>query len=449
MYEVDNRYLKFVDFRIFDLWDSKRYTAKKINSHFPIVELDKCITEQNKRFKIFEEEEKEFGILGVNNKDGIFDAYTEIGKNINQPYKKMEKGWLAYNPYRINVGSIGIKKEEHQYDYISPAYVVFNCLENLLPEFLFLIFKTEKFNKIINENTTGSVRQNLTFDTLKKIQIPLPSIAEQKAILDDYQQKIENAKQQETKAQILEQSIEKYLFEELGIDFGTKIRNKNILNTIDYSKIDRWSVDYLNKFSRLAFLSKIKYPVVKLRTIVNNFQYGLSEKAVLENIGLPMIRMNNIFNSELLLKDLKYLKNDIKFEKYILNKGDLLFNRTNSKELVGKTAVFNENERYTFASYLIRVVMNNDKSDVNYINYLFNSKILQIQKDMVSRQITGQANINSQEMLDFLFPLPPLEKQREIAKHISAIKDNIKSLKQNAETLKAEAEKEFEEKIFN
>jgi len=148
MQAARNTYLKFVDLINFDLWDTKRYTSKKVISTFEVVTLGSCIKEENKKYKLFEREDEDFGILGVNNKDGIFDAYTQKGKEINQAYKKMEIGWLAYNPYRINVGSIGIKKEENKNDYISPAYVVFSCIEKLLPEFLFLLFKTVTFNKV-------------------------------------------------------------------------------------------------------------------------------------------------------------------------------------------------------------------------------------------------------------------------------------------------------------
>src|SRR3989337_871915 len=167
-------WIKFLPFREIVLWDVKRYASERIQSDYPIVRLGMHIQEESHKVKLYDFPEKEFGILGVNNKIGIFDAYKEKGININQAYKRMEKGWLAYNPYRVNVGSIGMRTEEHQHEFISPAYVVFRCKENLLPDFLYKLFKTERFNKIINESTTGSVRQNLTIDILKMLDIALP-----------------------------------------------------------------------------------------------------------------------------------------------------------------------------------------------------------------------------------------------------------------------------------
>ncbi|WP_421497823.1 restriction endonuclease subunit S [Flavobacterium columnare] len=443
------KYITFVPFANFNLWDTKRYTSKMITSTFPIVSLESCIVEQNKKYKIFEEEEKEFGILGVNNKEGIFDAYTQKGKEINQPYKKMETGWLAYNPYRINVGSIGIKLKEHQNDYISPAYVVFSCNEKLLPEFLFFLFKTSVFNTVINESTTGSVRQNLTFETLKSIQIPLPTVEEQRKIIANFNTKQQIAKQQIEKVKSLEAEVESYLFEVLGISIedDTKDKKKGF-KLVQYKNVERWAVDHLNKYSKMSFLFNGKYQPVKLKELILSYQYGLSEKAEVENIGIPMLRMNNIFNSELDTKNLKYIKKTTSIDKYILNIGDILFNRTNSKELVGKTAIFQEKDTFTFASYLIRVVINQNIADNFYINHLFNTSILQIQKDMVSRQITGQANINAQEMQDFLFPLPPIEIQKQIASHINSIKAQIRELTQLSAKNKEEAIVEFEKEIF-
>ncbi len=444
-----NHFLKIVPFSRLDLWDTKRYTSKSVSSNFEVVKLSSCINEESKKYKLFLEEEKDFGILGVNNKTGIFDAYVQKGKDINQPYKKMEIGWIAYNPYRINVGSIGIRLEEHINEYISPAYVVFSCKENLLPKYLFLVFKTDTFNKVINENTTGSVRQNLSFDKLIDLEIPLPTIHEQQAIVDSYFAKVKEANQLEIEANNIDQEIEKYLFTELGLSKNIENqKTSKLLKTISFNKIDRWAIDYLSKFSKLNFLETGKYNLIKLREVIESYQYGLSEKASKEDLGLPMLRMNNINDATLNLNDIKYLKDEKSFEKFILNKNDLLFNRTNSKELVGKTAIFIEDGKYTFASYLIRVKFDDTKANVRYINELFNSSILQIQKDMVSRQITGQANINAQEMQDFLFPIPPLDIQIKIANETGELRNSKMKKLVLAKQLKHQANEEFEKAIF-
>jgi len=121
-----------------------------------------------------------------------------------------------------------MKKNEHKNEYISPAYVVFSCREHLLPEFLFLVFKTKTFNQVINDNTTGSVRQNLTIDILKSLQIPLPQLSEQEKIVSSYFEKINRAKELEKEAQNIEQEMEKYFLTELGIEKTEKRERKKV-----------------------------------------------------------------------------------------------------------------------------------------------------------------------------------------------------------------------------
>ena len=452
--------MKIIPFHDIVLWDVKRYSSKKIQSEYPIVKLGSCIQEQSHRSKLSDYPENEFGILGVSNKIGIFDAYKEKGININQPYKKMENGWLAYNPYRINVGSIGMKTSSQEFDFISPAYVVFSCNEKLLPDFLYKLFKTERFCQIINENTTGSVRQNLTFEVLKSLNIPLPPINRdladrgflgqtQEELLKSYYSKIEEAKTQDKDADDKEREINTYLLDVLEVKIEKNVRQNGISFT-KYRFIDRWATDYLFNANSMKGIVDAKYPVLKVKKFLSSFQYGLSLKATEEPIVTPMLRMNNIVNSELDIADLKYIKiEQSQKEKLLLKKGDLLFNRTNSKELVGKTAVFELDAEYTFASYLIRLKLDTNKVNPHYINYLLNSPIGRVQIDRVSRQVLGQANVNAQELQDFIFPIPDdITIQNDIVQKISGIKKEANELRYKANYNRKKAINEFEQAIF-
>ena len=100
-----------------------------------------------------------------------------------------------------------------------------------------MLFRTERFIKIINESTTGSVRQNLTSEILKTLEIPLPSISEQETIVKNYCDKITQATTYEQQAETLEKNIESYLFESLGIEQKTEQKRKdyNLLNSIKWT----------------------------------------------------------------------------------------------------------------------------------------------------------------------------------------------------------------------
>src|ERR1051325_5789344 len=249
--EVTKSWIKFLPFRDVVLWDVKRYASEKIKSDYLIAKLGLHIQEQSQKIKLFDFPEKEFGILGVNNKIGIFDAYKEKGANINQSYKRMEKDWLAYNPYRVNVGSIGMRTDQHEHEFISPAYVVFSCKETLLPDFLYKLFKTARFNKIINESTTGSVRQNLTIEILKSLEIPLPDISTQKEILKLYYNKAEKAEKAEMEIIQAKRKIRAILIKELGLELPNGQSKQKGLSFTNYKDLSRW--DFQNT---LAFKSQ-------------------------------------------------------------------------------------------------------------------------------------------------------------------------------------------------
>lgn len=442
-----NHFLKFVPFSKFDLWDTKRYTSKSVNSNFEVVKLSSCINEESKKYKLFLEEEKDFGILGVNNKTGIFDAYVQKGKDINQPYKKMEIGWIAYNPYRINVGSIGIRLEKHINEYISPAYVVFSCKENLLPEYLFLVFKTDTFNKVINENTTGSVRQNLSFDKLKDLEIPLPTLQEQQAIVDTYFLKIKEANQLQDKASKIDQEIEKYLFTELGISFGNKDEKKKGLNLVDFSQLERWGVEY-NLNSSNSLLSSKTFPNKRLKDIVLiNPTTTLPKEPNLPISFIPMEVVSDDYGivTELRNKTVLESKGYTKFME-----GDLIWARITPCMQNGKSAIVKNLENGLGVGSTEFHVLRNENANIN-LDYIYHFLRLDIVlKDAMSHFTgsAGQQRVPKSYLEELLIPIPEYRKQTEISNHLYQLKDHKVKLFTKVEKLKRQANEEFEKAIF-
>lgn len=148
---------------------------------------------------------------------------------------------------------------------------------------------------------------------------------------------------------------------------------------------------------------------------IQEINYGTSEKT--KDFGkIPVFRMGDIQEGKLTFNNFKYL-NKINDEKLILKKGDLLFNRTNSAELVGKSAVFNHEGSYSFASYIIKVRFDTSL-DSNFICYYINSpKGRNWAKTQISQQV-GQANINGTKLKNLPFPLPTLPEQQRIVEEI-------------------------------
>ena len=185
--------------------------------------------------------------------------------------------------------------------------------------------------------------------------------------------------------------------------------------------------------------NKMKFPKGKIRDVVTEVKYGTSSPA--EDEGLyPYLRMNNITPDGYMdYSKIKYINIDDEREKekYVVRKGDLLFNRTNSKELVGKTGVFNEDSEMIIAGYLIRV-RTNEKANPwylwGYLNSIHGKKTLL----GMCKSIVGMANINAQELQGIKILIPPIELQNQFAqivKKTEALKTQNQQSLQELENL--------------
>lgn len=446
-------YLNFIKFSNISLWDFKRYASNEITSSYPIVKLANYIKEENEKIKPFEFPEDEFEILGVNNKTGLFDAYIEKGAQINQPYKIVKNGFLAYNPYRINVGSIGLKTKDQKYNYISPAYVVFSCKESLLPEFLYILFRTNKFNGLIRENTTGSVRQTLSFSSMGNIKIPLPPLEIQKAFIKKYNAKIKLAEEQEQKAQDLDSDIEQYLLKELDINFennGEKVQNKKLLSFVNFETLSRWGVEYLiNKKSDASLLKSKTIQMKKLGDIIdidpkNDFA-SLDQNMEMSFIPMPCIsdEYGEIIKLEAGVNEKS--KGYTRFQE-----GDLVWAKITPCMQNGKSAILKGLKNgYGYGSTEFYVIRNsNSKVCLDYIYHILRTKIVRQNAMTYFTGSSGQQRVPKSYLQNLEIPLPDINMQKSLSKQIYNMKNNIKQLKQNAKQLRLSAQQEFEKELF-
>lgn len=171
----------------------------------------------------------------------------------------------------------------------------------------------------------------------------------------------------------------------------------------------------------------------RLGEIALNVQYGTSERADMPSNNVPVLRMNNIQSGKIDLSSLKYVKAAIDDLPHLyLKNGDLLFNRTNSYELVGKSAVYHgKDDVMTFASYLIRVQFPISIS-VDFINNFINSnlcRVTQLEPEII--QQNGQANFNGTKLKNIICPFPPIKEQRHIVAKLEQLEKYCDDLEQS------------------
>ena len=439
---------RYINFSELDRWDVK-YFSGRIKSKYPLVSLATFVCEHNEKVRPFNFPEETFKILGVNNTDGIFHAYDALGKEIKQPYKKVSAGNFAYNPYRINVGSIGWVPDEHDGAFISPAYVVFSIDATIiLPELFWFILKSEFFNKTLRAATAGSVRMNLTYPLLETLKIPIPPLSIQQKIVAHWKASQQTVITTNECAVQIEKKIQERFLSDLGLPKPKRSIPPKCF-AANWESFERWSVSYNQAVMSMVDLTRGNYPVVELGSILEMVQYGTSEKANTSEKGTSVLRMNNIKDGYLDYSNIKHVALTKKTrEALLLVDGDILFNRTNSKELVGKCAVFHSHDEYVFASYLIRVKPDKDMAISDFVAYCINSVIGRQQIDALSRQIIGQANINSQELRSLRLPLPPIDSQQEIMARIDAGRNEVIQQMETVTQLQNQTQSEIERMIL-
>lgn len=151
-------------------------------------------------------------------------------------------------------------------------------------------------------------------------------------------------------------------------------------------------------------------------------QYGLSEKMNEAGVGYKIFRMNEIIAGRMADNGSMKCANipAAEFAKYRLNKGDVLFNRTNSIEHVGKTGLFDLDGDYCFASYLVRVVPDTAKVLPLFLTLMMNSPAFQQEAKGKASKSINQANINATIMRNIKVPVPPLTEQQRIVAEVEA-----------------------------
>jgi len=217
------------------------------------------------------------------------------------------------------------------------------------------------------------------------------------------------------------------------IKYISLIEQKKIVNIIekieDFILQKKEQLIYLKKLNKSLFTTMFgdiktndkNWEIKKLGEVIQT-QYGTSKKATSIVTGFPILRMNNItYSGEMDYRDLKYIElSDNEKEKFLLKKGELLFNRTNSKELVGKTGLFELDSPMAFAGYLIKMKPSN-LIHSKFLLFFMNSEFIKKLLYNKAKNIVGMANINAKELEDFSIILPPIELQNKFAERIEKI----------------------------
>lgn len=385
-------------------------------------------------------------------KEGKFPVIDQ-GKKLIGGYSDDESLLIDMNPPYIIFGDHTKVKKIINFNFIAggDGIKVFKAKEMFIPELLYY------FMYAIDLPDKGYARH---FQYLKKSIIPVPPISEQKKILEkikeifsEVDKGIITLNEVKEKLEIYKNSILKSAFigdltKEWRANNEVLYTKKELIDNIKNIRIQKYKEqgkkekqsEELEK-ELIEKLSSIpsEWLWTKLKNFTLGVEYGTSKKSN-KNGKIPVLRMGNIQDYKFDWSDLVYSSDEEEINKFLLRKNDVLFNRTNSPELVGKTAIYKENKEAIFAGYLIRINQIEELINPDYLNYFLNSYTAKIYGNSVKTDGVNQSNINGTKLVEYPIPYCSLDEQKEIVKEIDRRLTIYDKISQNVESALIQAE---------
>ena len=349
------------------------------------VPLSEYVTEYSVRNKA----DEDIPVYSVTNSQGFCTEYfgKEVASKDKTTYKIVPRGYFAYNPSRINVGSIDWQRHEDRV-IVSPLYNVFAVSDKMDKQYLYYFLRSDIGRQMIQAKATGSVRDNLKIEMLKEMTVPDMTVDEQRrcaAVLDQLHGLIVLRQQQLTALD----TLIKARFVEM---FGDPISNPKGWDSV-----------------RLLELGSCKNGMnfhtddagVEVHCLgVGDFK----DKSVISDTSvLPLVSLNEMPSGEYLLQD-----------------GDIVFVRSNgNKALVGRClAVFPGQIQTTFSGFCIRFRKSSHKVTTEYLIHVLKTESMR--KKMQGRGANIQ-NLNQQILGSLSIPVPPVDIQNRFSECVSQI----------------------------
>ena len=324
----------------------------------------------------------------------------------------------------------------------SSEYPTFIVDENkVLPEYLIMVLRHPRTLKQFNSKLRGFTKARVSVTEFLLTKIPLPSIERQRELVAQYNALLNLAKDKENQAVTMKQSIDGYLMAELGIEDNLISTNKNLFQTIEYKKLDKWVLD-------ASYHISSKYKIFSFDEVCSKITDGTHQTPEYVSQGITFLSAKDVTSQELSLKNVKYipeyLHNQLK-ARCLPQKNDILLAKNGT---TGVAALFTLDCEVSIYVSLALLRCNLKLILPKFLLYYINSKFAkeQFDKGLIG---VGVPNLHLSVIKNTLIPLPPLDIQNQIVKEITFRREQIKSLREESEILRLQALSDFEKEVFN
>ncbi|WP_305906568.1 restriction endonuclease subunit S [Methylomarinum sp. Ch1-1] len=320
----------------------------------------------------------------------------------------------------------------------------------------YLVYWYRSITRQIEQLGTGTTVKGIRLENIKALEFPVAPLAEQKVIADKLDILLAQVESSKARLERIPKILKRFRQSVLADAVSGKLTEEwreaqnHYPNLVDELHRVADSVvanapTNAQKIKLSKVYSEIEKPILLTVNVPKNwiicnlaklcepFSYGTSAKSKSDG-EIPVLRMGNLQNGQLDWSNLVYTSDKQEIEKYKLSSGDVLFNRTNSPELVGKTAIYKGERKAIYAGYLIKARCL-ELLLPDYLNYALNSFYGKDYCRQVKSDGVSQSNINAQKLGAFVLPLPSTEEQTEIVNRVEqlfAYADTIEQQVQNA-----------------
>lgn len=284
--------------------------------------------------------------------------------------------------------------------------------KTIISKYLFYFLRLEFLSgHFMGESTQTTNIANINTTKLGEYALPLPPLAEQQRIVDRIESlfaKLDEAKQ---KAQEALDSFE--------------TRKAAILHKAFTGELTaQWRKEH--------GVGMESWENVSVSEICRSLKYGTAKKSSSEGT-VVVIRMGNLQDGEIMWDDLAYTNDEEDIEKYKLMPGDVLFNRTNSPALVGKTSIYRGEYPAIYAGYLIKLDYDRSRVIGDYLNYSMNTVSAKEYCNSVKTDGVNQSNINAKKIGAYRFDMPKINEQIEIVRILDDLLSKEQQARESAE----------------
>ena len=446
-----NKYLHFVTLQSLVNWSVAHLLNSDIGftKHYPFVKIGDVIR-RNTTLVSIEDKTLYKQITLKTNGGGAVLRDKKRGKDLGTKKQYLAKeGQFIMSKIDARNGAFGVVSNELDNAIVTGDFPLFDVdTKRINPVYLYLLSATKPFVQYAQSCSRGTTnRQRIDIDAFLSLQIPLPSLEEQNKIVTAYNTTITQADDLSQQAGDINDQIEEYLKDSLGIEKSNEMEDTNsngFLHFVKYKDIDKWGYDFILKNSKS--LSSTKYTTKKICQLCDLSSGGTPSRSRKEYYGgdIPWIKTGELQNEVL-------FDTEEKLTLLGLNNSSAKLYPKNSLVVamygatIGKTAKLGV-EATTNQACAVLFNIDNNQIQTDYL-WLY----LQSQTDKLKSMAYGgaQPNINAGIVANYEVPIPPADIQNEIVNHITALRAEQKNLQQQASDLRQQAQLQFEQTIFN